>query len=624
MSPTIVLHAARRRAAAIVTVLALTVLAGISAQPQAAHAATLTPTVSTTGTLYTGSNTSAVNLSFVVGTSIPSGGSLWFNSDGFDVPGCQTYPVACSDFTISASSSSISSSTITTLYNWGGNYHQFKVALSSGVAAGETITFSFPATKISIGSTSAWYRIATYSTMVNTNQVLLNMLDDSSTRLFNAVNPPSTVTFDSNGGNGSMSTQTASTPTALTLNAFTRAGYEFDYWSDQQYPWLTYTNGASYSFSSNATLVANWVPVYTVNYDSHGGTAVSSGTFRSGGSIATLPSAPTRTGYQFVGWFAAATGGSALANGYTPNVTQAITLHAQWSANSYAVTYDSQGGSAVSPGSFSTGGSLSLPSAPTKSGYNFLGWFAANSGGAALASPYSPGVAQAVTLYAHWALAAATITFDANGGTGSTAAQTGSTAGLLNSNGFTRAGYGFSGWNTAANGTGASYSNGSSYPFLTSATLYAQWRLLPATPIASVDIQVPVGATVANAPVALDVDGLKDQTGYTVTVHSTPQVIDQGIIWSGRLNKAVALPAGLESGWHRLVIDGTAADGSAFSETFYFKVSPTGTLLTTSATVPAELASTGANGVPISIAGGLLTLGALVLAIAAYRRRVAQ
>ena len=68
-----------------------------------------------------------------------------------------------------------------------------------------------------------------------------------------------------------------------------------------------------------------------------------------------------------------------------------------------------------------------------------------------------------------------TVTFDANGGTGTTAAQTASTATALTANGFTRSGYTFAGWNTAANGSGTAYANGASYAFSSSTTLYAQW-----------------------------------------------------------------------------------------------------------------------------------------------------
>ena len=46
-------------------------------------------------------------------------------------------------------------------------------------------------------------------------------------------------------------------------------------------------------------------------------------------------------------------------------------------------------------------------------------------------------------------------------------------------NTFTRTGYSFSGWNTAANGSGTAYADGATYSFAADVTLYAQWTALP-------------------------------------------------------------------------------------------------------------------------------------------------
>lgn len=74
-----------------------------------------------------------------------------------------------------------------------------------------------------------------------------------------------------------------------------------------------------------------------------------------------------------------------------------------------------------------------------------------------------------------------TVTFNSNGGTGTMTAQSATSATALTSNTFTRSGYTFAGWNTSANGSGTSYSNGASYPFSTSTTLYAQWTASSST-----------------------------------------------------------------------------------------------------------------------------------------------
>lgn len=68
-----------------------------------------------------------------------------------------------------------------------------------------------------------------------------------------------------------------------------------------------------------------------------------------------------------------------------------------------------------------------------------------------------------------------TVTFNANGGTGAMADQAASVSSPLTNNVFTRSGYTFAGWNTAANGAGTSYTDGASYPFTANTTLYAQW-----------------------------------------------------------------------------------------------------------------------------------------------------
>jgi uncharacterized repeat protein (TIGR02543 family) len=62
------------------------------------------------------------------------------------------------------------------------------------------------------------------------------------------------------------------------------------------------------------------------------------------------------------------------------------------------------------------------------------------------------------------------------------AAETDNVPTALTLNAFTRTGYTFNDWNTAAGGTGTSYANGATYPFTASVTLYAQWTTSPPPP----------------------------------------------------------------------------------------------------------------------------------------------
>ena len=74
-----------------------------------------------------------------------------------------------------------------------------------------------------------------------------------------------------------------------------------------------------------------------------------------------------------------------------------------------------------------------------------------------------------------------TITFNKNGGTGTMGNQTISynVDTSLTTNGFTKTGYSFAGWNTKADGTGTSYTNGQSVTNIGNTTLYAQWEKNP-------------------------------------------------------------------------------------------------------------------------------------------------
>ena len=72
-----------------------------------------------------------------------------------------------------------------------------------------------------------------------------------------------------------------------------------------------------------------------------------------------------------------------------------------------------------------------------------------------------------------------TVSFNANNGEGTMESQTISTkeGGTLTTNTFTREGYNFIGWNTAADGSGTSYVDGATVNLTENTTLYAQWEI---------------------------------------------------------------------------------------------------------------------------------------------------
>ena len=113
----------------------------------------------------------------------------------------------------------------------------------------------------------------------------------------------------------------------------------------------------------------------------------------------------------------------------------------------------------------------------TRAGYTFAGWnTAANGSGTAYANGATYGFTANATLYAQWkANPSFTVSFVANGGTGGMGSETHNVPAPLTPDGFTRSGYTFAGWSTAANGGGTAYANGATYAFTANATLYAQW-----------------------------------------------------------------------------------------------------------------------------------------------------
>ena len=124
----------------------------------------------------------------------------------------------------------------------------------------------------------------------------------------------------------------------VTLPTPTRTGYTFAGWNTKADGTGTnYAAGASYKPTANSTLYAKWTAnQYTVTFNANGGSCdTASKTVTYNAAYGDLPTA-TKTGYTFMGWYTAASGGSKVTK--TTTVTaQAHTLYAQWQANKYAV-----------------------------------------------------------------------------------------------------------------------------------------------------------------------------------------------------------------------------------------------------------------------------------------------
>ena len=299
--------------------------------------------------------------------------------------------------------------------------------------------------------------------------------------------PNYTTNFASNGGIGSIASQSGFEGSVFALptsSGLSYEGHSFTGWNTAANG--TGTNaipGTTYVLTGNQTLFAQWIPnVFTVTLLPDGGIGTPANLGYTFGTPALILPAPTLTGSVFMGWFTSQTGGVLVGlNGslYTPSAS--ITLYAQWSATALVITYSPNGGS-ISPATvnYIPGSSPVILPTPTLTGATFTGWFTAQTGGLLVGiggASFTPVASQ--VLYAQWSqVILDTLTFDANGGSGSVlpvSGAHGSSITLPGQGGLLRAGFLLARWNTAAKGTGTSYLAGQTLTLTGSSTLYAQW-----------------------------------------------------------------------------------------------------------------------------------------------------
>ena len=235
--------------------------------------------------------------------------------------------------------------------------------------------------------------------------------------------------------------------------------------------------------------------IYNGNGSTGGTVPVDGNSYATGATVTVLGAGTlSRTGYAFNGWNTVANGSGArydAGNTYTMG-TASIAFYAQWTPQAtYTVTYSGNGSTGgavpVDANSYLQGATVTVLGAGTltRTGYTFNGWnTVANGSGARYdaGNTYTMGTAN-ITFYAQWTPQATyTVTYSGNSSTGGAVPvdgnsyATGATVTVLGAGTLTRTGYTFKGWNTAANGSGASYVAGNTYTMGTaSITFYAQW-----------------------------------------------------------------------------------------------------------------------------------------------------
>ncbi len=301
-----------------------------------------------------------------------------------------------------------------------------------------------------------------------------------------------TVTLNGNGGQVSpsrvLATQSGFSPALPTP---TRTGYVFDGWYTAADGGSKIQSGDASSITAATTLYAHWIEKnYRVTYDLQGGTwddAELTHDVAYGSTYPTFSSNPTKTGYTFAGWFTSEIGGTEIKSGDKFEQTADQTLYAHWTADTYQVTYDLQGGNwSVTTRTISLANGDKYPTYvdPTKTGYTFEGWFTAVTGGTEIEGGDTATLTAKQTLYAHWTKIpdpTYQVTYDPQGGNWSVTTRTIS---LANGDKYptyvdpTKTGYTFEGWFTAVTG-GSEIKGGDTATLTSNQTLYAHWTKIP-------------------------------------------------------------------------------------------------------------------------------------------------
>jgi uncharacterized repeat protein (TIGR02543 family) len=232
-----------------------------------------------------------------------------------------------------------------------------------------------------------------------------------------------TVTFMDHDG-AILKTETVNHGSAATAPADpnNKAGWHFTGWDT-----------AFNNVISDLTVTAIYaINQYTVTFKDHDGTTLKTEIVNHG-SAATAPANPTRTGYTFASWDKAFN-----------NVTSNLTVNATYTINQYTITFNSNGGSAVSSITQNYDTVVIAPEDPTKEGYTFDGW-----------SPAVPATMPAndVSLTAQWTINQYTITFNSNGGSAVSSITQNYDTVVIAPEDPTKEGYTFDGWSPAVPAT---------------------------------------------------------------------------------------------------------------------------------------------------------------------------
>ncbi len=347
------------------------------------------------------------------------------------------------------------------------------------------------------------------------------------------------VTFNIDGNTSEVKTVTEEDLIPEPANP-TKQGYTFDGWYDAE------TGGTKWDFTTgqmpanDLMLYAHFsVNSYQVNFDIDGAVMNEAVVYD---TLLNEPTAPTKQGYTFDGWYDAETGGNKWDFKTMKMPANDVTLYAHFTVSSYQVNFDIDG--AVTNEAIVYDTLLNEPATPTKQGYTFDGWYDAETGGNKWDFKTMKMPANDVTLYAHFTIKNYQANFDIDGAVTN---ETITYDTLLNEpTAPTKQGFLFDGWYDAEVG-------GTKWDFNTmkmpanDITLYAHFSketpLIP-SPSDESDSKPTNGSITINEPSAISMPA--QNSNITVTAgENTPELTTAKLPKTGDNNPWQTLFAGI-------------------------------------------------------------------------------
>ncbi len=310
----------------------------------------------------------------------------------------------------------------------------------------------------------------------------------------------SSIPGDANMPNQSF---TFSESKALSTNAYSLAGYDFDGWATTSTGARVYENGQTVFSLANENgkifdLYARWMPIrYAITYDTQGG--VFSGTAPDGYYTHTSVSLvnPTRNGYNFIKWYLDGDAGQSQVTSVVAGSTGAKKYIAVWEKSTFTVTLDAQGGTGGKHINVTYEAEMPLGhAAPIRTGYTFGGYYQFPNGqgvqyySVTMTSVNNWDQAQHASIYAKWTANSYKVIFNKNKPAAAKTEVSGADVEqpftydvqkALTANSYTLTGWSFLGWATSETG-GVVYANNAPVENLASDNnaeynLYAKWAI---------------------------------------------------------------------------------------------------------------------------------------------------